>query len=411
MYFVYNLAIYLASFALQIISIFNPKVKLFTSGRAHSFAYLENRISDNDKIIWMHAASLGEFEQGLPVIEKLRLNYPGYKVLVTFFSPSGYEVKKNSEAADFICYLPLDTQANANRFVALVQPRIALFIKYEIWPNYLRTLHKKAIPVFLISAIFKERHVFFKRYGGFMRRVLRLVSHFFVQNRESEKLLGSIGIHEVTISGDTRFDRVTEILERDNSLTFMEKFKNGHLCFVAGSTWKEDEQFLVDYINTCTMRLQFVIAPHSIQEDHIAALQGSISKKTVLFSKIETVSSWDYQVLVVDTIGILTKIYSYADVAYVGGGFATGLHNTLEPAVFAIPVIIGPNYKGFREAEDLVRLRGIISVKDGSEFNSAVNGFLLDPESARQAGETNATYIRENKGASIQIMDRLRALL
>ncbi len=410
-YFLYNLAVHFASFSLQIIAIFNPKIRLFTKGRAQSFGYLERNISPDDNIIWMHAASLGEFEQGLPVIEKLRLQYPGHKVLVTFFSPSGYEVKKNSNAADFICYLPLDTYANASRLVAMVKPKVALFVKYEIWPNYLNVLKDYGIPVILISAIFKKQQVYFKGYGGFMRQALRMVSHFFVQNKESDELLRSIGISDITINGDTRFDRVAEILLQNNELVFMEEFKNGQLCFVAGSTWKEDEQFLVDFINSCTLAVQFVIAPHTMDADHMANLLKRLSKKTVRYSEIETGTIGDFQVLVVDIIGLLTKIYSYADVAYVGGGFATGLHNTLEPAVFAIPVIIGPNYKGFREAEDLVHLRGIISVKNGEEFTDAAMGLLGDTGLAREAGQINASYIGKNKGASIQIINHINTLL
>jgi 3-deoxy-D-manno-octulosonic-acid transferase len=247
--------------------------------------------------------------------------------------------------------------------VALVKPKVAIFVKYEVWPNYLKVLEENNIPVVLISAIFKKRQVYFKGYGGFMRQALRKVSYIFVQNKESEELLRSIGISDITISGDTRFDRVAEILQRNNELAFMEEFKNGKLCFVAGSTWKEDEQFLTAYINECTLPVQFVIAPHTMDADHMTTLQKRLSKKTVRYSEIDRAALRDFQVLIVDTIGLLTKIYSYADVAYVGGGFATGLHNTLEPAVFAIPVIIGPNYSGFREAEDLVQLGGIVSVK------------------------------------------------
>lgn len=412
MYFLYNLAVHFAAFALPIIAFFNPKIRLFTKGRAHSFPYLEKNISAKDKIIWMHAASLGEFEQGLPVIEKLRLGYPGYKVLVTFFSPSGYEVKKDSKAADFICYLPLDTAANARRFVALVKPKVAIFVKYEIWPNYLKVLEENSIPVVLISAIFKKRQVYFKGYGGFMRQALRKVSCIFVQNTESEELLRSIGISDITVSGDTRFDRVAEILQRNNELAFMEEFKNGQLCFVAGSTWKEDEQFLAAYINECTLPVQFVIAPHTMDADHMTTLLKRLSKKTVRYSELDTTAALgDFQVLLVDTIGLLTKIYSYADVAYVGGGFATGLHNTLEPAVFAIPVIIGPNYRGFREAEDLVRLGGIFPVKNGAEFADTATGLLGDTGRAREAGGINAAYIAKNKGASLQIINHIRTLV
>lgn len=386
-------------------------MKLFVNGRKDTFAVLNESISKDDPVIWMHAASLGEFEQGLPIIERLKQEFPTYKILVTFFSPSGYEVKKNTSAADIVTYLPIDTLKNAKQFIALTNPKLVLFIKYEIWPNYLKILKEKEIPTVLVSAIFKKEQLYFKGYGAFMRRTLKTFSHIFVQNESSEKLLASIKIKNTTVSGDTRLDRVSEILERDNSLSFMNKFKNGQPCLVAGSTWPEDEAILIDYINNSPKKLKYVIAPHTIKTEKILGLAGAISKKTALLSKIDENTIGDYDVLIIDNIGMLTKIYSYADMAYVGGGFATGLHNTLEPAVFGIPVIIGPNYQGFKEAEDLVDEKGILPIADAWGFSELMKKLLTNPELIKQAGEINAFYISKNKGASIQIIGYLRTLL
>nr|WP_281502552.1 glycosyltransferase N-terminal domain-containing protein [Arenibacter sp. F20364] len=396
---------------MELVALFHPKIKLFVNGRKKVIPYLLQNISQDDQIIWVHTASLGEFEQGLPIIELLKKNYPANRILVSFFSPSGYEVKKNTAAADMVTYLPMDTPKNAKKFIDIVNPKLVIFVKYEIWPNYLKTLSQRGIPTVLISALFKENQIYFKSYGGFMIKALRNFSHIFVQDSRSIELLNTINIKNTDISGDTRFDRVIEILERDNNLAFMAEFKNGERTLVAGSTWPEDEEVLVPYINAGRSTLKFVLAPHNIKPEHINKLKSSINKKTILYSELENKDLSKYEVLIIDTIGILTKIYSYADISYVGGGFATGLHNTLEPAVYGIPVIIGPNFKGFKEAEDLVDKGGVLVVKSRQEFNTLANQLLGDMEYLKKTGDINSTYVSENKGASIQIMAYVRTLI
>ena len=408
---IYNFAVQLSALFLKLIALFHPKIKLFVDGRKEVMSYLKKNISEGDSIIWVHTASLGEFEQGLPIIEQLKKNYPEYRILVTFFSPSGYEVKKNTAAADLVTYLPMDTKKNAIKFLDLVNPKLVIFVKYEIWPNYLRALSQRNIPTLLISALFKENQIYFKSYGGFMRKALHNFTHIFVQDTKSIELLSKINIKNTAISGDTRFDRVIEILERDNNLAFMENFKNGAKTLVAGSTWPDDEEVLVPYINTGESSLKFVLAPHNIKPEHINKLKSSINKKTILYSELENKDLSAYEVLIIDTIGLLTKIYSYAEISYVGGGFATGLHNTLEPAVYGIPVIIGPSFKGFKEAEDLVNKGGVLVVKSPAEFFTLVNDLLKDEEHLKRTGDINSTYVSENKGASIQIMAYVRTLI
>ncbi|MEQ8422761.1 MAG: glycosyltransferase N-terminal domain-containing protein [Arenibacter algicola] len=411
MFAIYNFAVQLSALFLKLIALFHPKIKLFVDGRKEVMSYLKKNISEGDSIIWVHTASLGEFEQGLPIIEQLKKNYPEYRILVTFFSPSGYEVKKNTAAADVVTYLPMDTKKNAKNFLGLVNPKLVIFVKYEIWPNYLRALSQRNIPSLLISALFKENQIYFKSYGGFMRKALHNFTHIFVQDTKSIELLSKINIKNTAISGDTRFDRVIEILERDNNLAFMENFKNGAKTLVAGSTWPDDEEVLVPYINTGESSLKFVLAPHNIKPEHINKLKSSINKKTILYSELENKDLSAYEVLIIDTIGLLTKIYSYAEISYVGGGFATGLHNTLEPAVYGIPVIIGPSFKGFKEAEDLVNKGGVLVVKSPAEFFTLVNDLLKDEEHLKRTGDINSTYVSENKGASIQIMAYVRTLI
>ncbi|WP_034256437.1 3-deoxy-D-manno-octulosonic acid transferase [Arenibacter latericius] len=408
---IYNFAIQISSLALRLVALFHPKIKLFVNGRKEVFPYLRKTLSKEDQVLWVHTASLGEFEQGLPVIERLKHTYPSYKIVVTFFSPSGYEVKKNSDAAHAITYLPLDTFKNAQQFVDLVNPKLVIFVKYEIWPNYLKILAERKIPTLLISALFKEEQIYFKGYGGFMRKALHHFSHIFVQNTNSVRLLNEIGITEVTLGGDTRFDRVMEIVERDNHLPFMEEFKIESPVMVAGSTWPEDEAVLVPYINADNSNLKYVLAPHNIKPEQISKLKASINKKTILYSELDNEPLSDYKVLIIDTIGILTKVYSYANIAYVGGGFATGLHNTLEPAVFGIPVIIGSNFKGFKEAEDLVEEGGVIVVNNKEEYHNLMNRLVSDKEFLSRTGEINLNYVNKNKGASVQIMDYISTLL
>tara|TARA_R110002020_G_scaffold63170_5_gene168905 strand:- start:35572 stop:36813 length:1242 start_codon:yes stop_codon:yes gene_type:complete len=401
---IYNVAVWIATLLLGPIALLSRKIRLFVAGRKQVFGLLKGHIRDGEPIIWIHTASLGEFEQGLPIMEMLRVQHPSHKILVTFFSPSGYEIKKNTAAADLVTYLPMDTQRNAKDFLHIVRPVLAIFVKYEIWPNYLRELQRVEIPTLLISSIFNKRQSFFKWYGGFMRKSLFTFTHIFVQDQQSADLLRGIGYSDVSIAGDTRLDRVSKIREQDNHLPFMEGFKKGRPCLVAGSTWPPDETILVEYINNSRGNTVYAIAPHNIKEDHIKALKASLTKRTVLYSEMGEQDLGHFDVLIVDTIGLLTKIYSYADIAYVGGGFLTGLHNTLEPAVFGIPVIIGPRYTGFKEAEDLVSRKGVISITDGKSFQMVMERLLSDASLRADTGGQNSHYILNNKGASAKIM-------
>lgn len=400
MRFFYNLAIYFSKIALPILALFNPKIRLFVQGRKDVFSILEEKISHKDSWVWVHAASLGEFEQGLPIIRGIR--QMGHKVLVTFFSPSGYEVKKNSPEAELITYLPLDTPANAQKFLAIVRPCAAIFVKYEFWANYLTQLKKQNIPTYLVSGIFRKNQIFFKPYGGFMRAQLKNFTHLFVQNPQSEELLQSIGIQNVTVSGDTRFDRVCQILTRQNNLPFMNDFtQNAPQCVVLGSTWQADEEIFLPFINAYQGSAKFVIAPHQISPEKIENLQQKIQKKCVRFSQMQGKNLAENSVLILDTVGILTKVYSYASVAYVGGGMGnSGLHNVLEPAVFGIAVIIGKNYEKFAEARALVQKGGIISVRSAQEFASALQNLLDNPLQQKHLGAINQHFIKENSGAT-----------
>jgi 3-deoxy-D-manno-octulosonic-acid transferase len=410
-YFIYNCLVYFAGFFLKIVAFFSPKLKLFVEGRKNVFQYLEENVSDKSDLIWIHTASLGEFEQGLPIIERLKNDYKNATILVTFFSPSGYEIKKNTKGVDLVTYLPLDTLNNAQKFVNLINPKLAIFIKYEIWPNYLSVLNKKNIPTLLVSAIFNEKQLFFKSYGGFMRKSLTAFTRIFVQDGASKKLLNSIHLNNVSISGDTRFDRVLKIVEQDNQLDFMEKFKQNQLCFVAGSTWPEDEAILTSYINTTSENIKFVFAPHTIKKEAIEKLKASVNKNVILYSEIDPKDISQFDVLIIDTIGLLTKVYSYADIAYVGGGFVTGLHNTLEPAVFGIPVLIGPEYKGFKEAEDLVAKKGVISIANLEDFRVQIAQLLNSETYYNETKNINSKYIADHKGATAIIMNYIKDLI
>ena len=408
MHALYSILVNIAWLFLKLIANFNPKIKLFVNGRKDLFTTLKESISKDDKVIWMHVASLGEYEQGLPILEKLKTAYPKHKIALSFFSPSGYEIKKNTNAADIITYLPLDTKANASKFIQLAQPEMVLFIKYEIWPNYLNELKKREIPSYLIAAKFSKKQVYFKWYGSFMKNSLSAFNHIFVQDNHSKKLLNDINFNNISVSGDTRFDRVAEILKRDNNLPFMERFKNDAFCFVAGSSWPEDERILVDFINKSDKKIKYVIAPHNIKATHISNLKASLSKKVVLYSQLKDKDPSGYDVLLIDTIGLLTKIYSYANIAYVGGAFKTGLHNTLEPAIFGLPIIIGPNYKGFKEAEDLVNKKGIFPIKDKESFFKLLSNLLEDQNNSITIGKINSNYINTKMGATNKIMTYLK---
>lgn len=415
--------IVLASQIVKLLALFSPKIKLFVDGRKTVFQTLASKINLGDKTIWFHAASLGEFEQGLPVMEKIKIEFPNHKIVVTFFSPSGYEVRKNNTIADVTVYLPLDTKANAQKFLKLVHPDLVFFIKYEYWLNYLNELKKSArsfgIKTYLISGIFRENQAFFKWYGGFYRNALKTFDYFFVQNENSKLLLQKLGFQNVKISGDTRFDRVVSILERDNSLDFIEQFKRNSSSaakseigmaklIVIGSSWPKDESLLVNFINQTEEKVKFIIAPHNIKPAQILNLKSQITKKSILFSEKENTDLSKYDVLIVDTIGILTKIYSYAAIAYVGGGFGNpGVHNILEPATFGIPIIVGPNISHFAEAVALVHQEGCIAISNQNELNDAFNNLIYNNDTREEKGLICAMFVQMNKGATDIIMKHI----
>ncbi|MFD1293183.1 3-deoxy-D-manno-octulosonic acid transferase [Lutibacter holmesii] len=379
-------------------------------GRKETFPKLTKAIQPKDKVIWIHCASLGEFEQGRPIIEKLKTQYPLHKLILTFFSPSGYEVRKNYNEVDVVCYLPLDSNKKVKQFLDIVHPELAIFVKYEFWPNFLRVLKCRNIKTILVSGIFRKDQAFFKWYGGWMRKSLTAFTHFFVQDESSAQLLRKINFENVTVSGDTRFDRVFEITQQNNELRFISEFKNNQYTLVAGSTWKEDEELLVNYINKhASENEKFIIAPHNINSKDIEALKNTISKKVVLFSEKEGENLKEYQVFIIDTVGILTKIYSYASVAYVGGGYTkSGIHNVLEPATFGVPVVIGPNYYKFNEAIDLVKNEACFVVDNSQKLSVLLNEFFQEKQKREQAGSNAYNYVVSKKGATSKILNFIK---
>lgn len=406
---IYNIGICLVQLALPLVALFNSKIKLGVIGRSNTFPILENILKNSDKTLWYHCASLGEYEQGLPVFKELRTLYPNHKIVLTFFSPSGYEIRKNTNIADIVVYLPLDTPQHAKRFLDLLKPELTLFVKYDIWPNYLLELKKRNHRALLISALFRKDQSYFKFYGGFMRRALFAFEHIFVQDINVKQLLTTINYTETTVTGDTRFDRVFSQLSQNNELDFIDTFKDNKICVVAGSTWPEDEAILIDYINKSDSDTKFIIAPHNIKANQIQKLQGVLSKKSVLFSEKADKNLNEYAVFIIDTIGLLTKIYNYADVAYVGGAMgSTGLHNTLEPAVFGVPIIIGKHYEKFPEAEKMISEGGMIAVSGKNELKKVLDSFIRNPLEMQASGNQNFNYIKKNIGAVIQIITYIR---
>ncbi|MDT0558564.1 glycosyltransferase N-terminal domain-containing protein [Ichthyenterobacterium sp. W332] len=406
----YNILTHIAIFHVKLVSLFNNKLKLGVDGRNQTFTKLKNCIATNDKTLWFHCSSLGEYEQGLPVFEQLKADYPHLKIVLSFFSPSGYEIRKDTEIADVVVYLPFDTINNSKKIIKTINPQLVVFVKYEIWPNYLYQLHTHNIPTLLISALFKERHSYFKWYGRFMRQSLFYFTHIFTQDKTSKKLLETIHYPNVTVSGDTRFDRVTNQISINNSLNFMTEFKNDKCCIVAGSTWKEDEDILVPFINTIKNdSIKFIIAPHNIKLKDIQHLKERITKSVVLYSEHQNRDISDFDVLILDTIGLLSKTYNYADIAYIGGAMgSTGLHNTLEAAVFGVPIIIGKDYDEFPEAKAMISKKGMFSVNNREELFSILKQLIQNVEYRNKAGNKNSSYIKNNRGAVIQIMDYIR---
>ncbi|MDO5636614.1 MAG: glycosyltransferase N-terminal domain-containing protein [Myroides sp.] len=402
--FLYQLGINLAALLLPFSRFFSPKMKLFVDGRKQSFALLNKNIYATKKYIWVHVASLGEYEQGLPIMEAFKKNHPEYKIVLTFFSPSGFEIRKNNTIADITLYLPLDTKQNVKHFLDLVQPKMVFFIKYEFWPNYLNELKNRNIPTYLVSGIFRENQLFFKSYAGFYREALKAFDHLFVQNKESEKLLHAISFKNVTVHGDTRFDRVAEIVERAQPLAYIEKFKNNTTTIVIGSSWIDDEEVYLPYINS-SENIKFIIAPHNIKEEEISRLISKINKQVIRFSSYDEKDLTTADVFIIDTIGILTQIYAYADIAYVGGAFKTGLHNILEPATYGTPVVIGPKYEKFQETKDLVALGSCLVVNNTEELSTTFNRLIVDIDYRNKLGTKNRDFILQNKNATKVVMD------
>ncbi|MEO6348113.1 MAG: glycosyltransferase N-terminal domain-containing protein [Aquaticitalea sp.] len=407
MRFLYTIGIYIANFHLKIMSFFNAKLKLGVEGRSKSFEILERSIHRNERTFWFHCASLGEYEQGLPVFKELRKLYPNHKMVLTFFSPSGYEIRKNTDIADVVVYLPLDTKANSIRFLDLVHPELTIFVKYDIWPNYLLELKERGLKAILISALFREKQSYFKWFGSMMREALSSFEHIFVQDEASQQLLKSINFNNVIVAGDTRYDRVSDQLQQNNTLPFLEEFKQDSLCMVIGSSWPEDDAIVISFINSHpSKKIKFIIAPHNIKSNQIKNLKEKLEAKMVLFSDREGKQLSEFSVFVIDTIGLLSKIYSYADIAYVGGAMGTsGLHNILEPAVFGVPIIIGKNHLKFPEADKMILEAGVVSVSNFEQLETKMLSFVEHTEKRLSMGKRNAQYIEEHRGAVVQILN------
>ncbi|MBR0076951.1 MAG: 3-deoxy-D-manno-octulosonic acid transferase [Bacteroidales bacterium] len=410
MRFFYSLFIALYSFGIFVASFFNEKAKFLQSGRRKSFQILEENC-ENKKVIWFHCASLGEYEQGKPLIQKLRTKYSDCTFLVTFFSPSGYEVKKNDKDIDIAAYLPADSPRNARWFIRTVRPVAAFFVKYEYWYNYMKVLSDSKIPFYYLSAIFRPSQYFFKPYGRWFARQLRTCTHFFVQNETSAQLLRGIGIDQVAVTGDTRFDRVFAIAQQQAELPFAADFKGDKKLLVAGSSWQPDESVLAEIFPKIKNSYKLLIAPHVIDKEHINTIKNLFKEeKAICYSEISGKNLAEYNILIVDTIGLLSKLYRYADVAMIGGAFATGLHNTLEAAVFGIPLFFGPEYAKFQEAVELVRRKGAFSIRTTSEMSDRIAQFETDTEFYQNTCQICKDFVAENLGSCDKIMTYLPEL-
>ncbi len=404
MQLLYNIVIRLYFIAIFIASFFNKKARLWIKGRKNLFKDLRNNIGDAKNIIWVHCASLGEFEQGRPLIEVIKEKYPKYKILLTFYSPSGYEVRKNYKYADFVSYLPLDTPLNAKKFLSIVKPEKVFFVKYEFWFYFLKNIHDTKIPVYLISAMFRKNQLFFKGYGRWYRQSLFFFRHIFVQNDSSRYLLSKVNYDHVTVAGDTRFDRVHEIASNVTKNSMVELFKMNHPVLIAGSTWPEDDDLLVQFINECVNSWKFIVAPHVIDHSHIEHLQMRITKKSILFSESKDAHLADYDVMIIDNIGMLSSLYQYGNIAYIGGGFGKGIHNILEATTFGMPVVFGPNYQKFNEAKELIDAGGAFSISDFGGLKRFVHFFMTNPDSMKEAAVICSNYVKNNVGATQKIL-------
>lgn len=399
MLLLYNIGIQFYGLIIRIFSLFNSKAAFFIKGRTDIFEKIQNQLNGTSAYIWFHFASLGEFEQGRPVLEAIKYKYPGKRIVITFFSPSGYEIRKNYPLADGVFYLPLDTPSNAKRLIALFNPELAVFTKYEYWFHYFKALHNRHIPIFIISGIFRPKQIFFKWYGGFNRKILRFVNHFFVQNQESLELLSTIGINNTSISGDTRFDRVAQNAAQPKDIPVIKNFCGTSRVFIAGSTWPADEQ-LLSLMVAQYPDWKFIIAPHEIDTPHILDIQKLIPN-SIRYTEISAQPE-KTQVLIVDNIGLLSSIYRYGNIAYIGGGFGAGIHNTLEAAAFGIPIMFGPKYDKFQEAKDLISIGAAASIGNLEELNNAFKKLSMN-----DSGNEAKKYVMSKVGSTDQILKHI----
>ena len=403
---IYNLAMYILELGVKLAALFSDKPAKMVKGYREVFDLLQRKIDRNAQYIWFHAASLGEFEQGRPLIECIRKEYPQYKILQTFFSPSGYEVRKNYDGADIVCYLPIDTPSNVKKFVDLVDPCMVFFVKYEFWQNYLNTLNKKGVPVYSVSSIFRPNQIFFRWYGKGYQQVLKTFAHLFVQNEESKQLLAGIGVNNTTVVGDTRFDRVLDICAAAKQLPLVQKFKGDVLTFVAGSSWGPDEDIFIKYFNAHP-EMKLIIAPHVVNDSHLKEIESKLQRSCVRYTKATEENVLQADCLIIDCYGLLSSIYRYGEISYIGGGFGVGIHNVLEAAVYGIPVIFGPNNKKFREAQHLLANKGGFEINGYEDFEQLMNKFLSDEAYLKQSGKAAGDYVKGNAGAMEKIMKRV----
>ena len=406
---IYNIAIIKVRVLIFILKFFNSKIRSFNNQRKNVIKKLESSISKNDNHIWIHVASLGEYEQGLPIFKEIKSLYKNHKIILSFFSSSGYEVQKNNSIGDLTIYLPLDSPSNAKKFISIVNPKMAFFVKYEFWPNYLYSLKKNNTPTYLLAGLFRKNHWFFKWYGsGFLNLLKSSITHFFVQNKESKNLLSSHNITNCTLMGDSRFDRVNSLPDQNNEIKNIKEFIGDKICFVAGSTWKEDEYLMIDSINE-NKNLAWIIAPHQINKKQIKKFQDKLKCESIIHSNLNQNNINSAKVLIIDSIGLLTKLYSYSDVSYVGGGMGqSGLHNILEPAIFKNPILIGKNYLNFPEAKDLISKNGAVSIKNTKEFQSILNKLIENKIRRTEMGEINFNYIKSNLGTTKNVISYLK---
>lgn len=406
MKWIYNFGIYSYKQLVALAGIRNAKARKLTRGQKGVFDYLAQKARPQGGYLWIHASSLGEFEQGRPLIEAIRKARPDTPILLTFFSPSGYEVRKNYEGADLVCYLPFDLPGNVKRFLDITRPTQAIFIKYEFWANYLNELKRREIPTYIISAIFRPNQIFFRFYGGYFRRILRNFTHLYIQNEQSRQLLAGIGITNVSVVGDTRFDRVSDIRRSAKNLPLVETFAQGKKILVAGSSWPKDEEFLIDYFNRHD-DIKLILAPHEIHESHLAFIESRLQRPALRYTRAtpERVASCDC--LIIDCFGLLSSIYRYGTLAYVGGGFGAGIHNIAEAAVYDLPVIFGPNHQRFKEAHELIACGGGFAITSGEEFDSLADSLLYDADRLATASHNAGHYIASHTGATRRILQSL----